>query len=616
MPRRASRVRGTNALSITQSGSVAGLRITNTGSGNSLLVEDAASTDTTPFVIDASGNVGIGSATPGSKLDIVGNQFTLTASDASKSVWLRVDGGGVDMASSLAPLFINDDSDEDVYLASGGGNVGIGTTTAASRLTVFGGGIDATGGSPSVHVVTDDVVGANIGLESLDTGGRHWLLNAAGTESAGAAAGSFEIFDMDATDSRLIIDTSGRVGIGSTAPAVALDVVGAVTATGVATATGFAPTANTATGNRLYLPTTNTLGLAINGAGEVQLTGTALSPVSSDGNALGTSTLMWSDLFLASGAVINFNNGDVTATHAANALAFAGASSGYTFDAGVGIGTTSVAASALLDMVSTAQGFLPPRMTEAQRDAIATPATGLVVYNTDDNTVDFYDGDSWEVVGPAVATVAADSLDFDDFMDAMALDASTSITADNAEVLSIVNTGSGNSFLVEDQASTDTTPFVIDASGNVGIGSATPAVKLDVAGTGRFVNTGSGDSFLVEDQASDTTPFVIAADGKVGIGTTAPGASLEVNTDVNGGILISNVDNDTQANSIRVGDENSGNNTFFVRSQGTNNDRTDMYISGSVGIGTDTPAVALDVAGAGDNDGNGCGHGYGLRPYR
>ena len=98
-----------------------------------------------------------------------------------------------------------------------------------------------------------------------------------------------------------------------------------MTATDVATATGFAPTASTATGNRLYLPAANTLGLAINGAGEVQLTGTALSPVTTDGNALGTSSLMWSDLFLASGAVINFNNGDVTATHAANALAFAGA---------------------------------------------------------------------------------------------------------------------------------------------------------------------------------------------------------------------------------------------------------------------------------------------------
>jgi hypothetical protein len=62
---------------------------------------------------------------------------------------------------------------------------------------------------------------------------------------------------------------------------------------------------------------------------------TAPTPTTSDAAALGTSSVMWSDLFLASGAVINFNNGDVTATHSANTLAFAGASSGYTFDAQV-----------------------------------------------------------------------------------------------------------------------------------------------------------------------------------------------------------------------------------------------------------------------------------------
>lgn len=58
-----------------------------------------------------------------------------------------------------------------------------------------------------------------------------------------------------------------------------------------------------------------------------------LLPVTSDAAALGNSTLMWSDVFLAAGGVVNWNNGDVLATHAANALAFTGASSGYSFDA-------------------------------------------------------------------------------------------------------------------------------------------------------------------------------------------------------------------------------------------------------------------------------------------
>lgn len=60
-----------------------------------------------------------------------------------------------------------------------------------------------------------------------------------------------------------------------------------------------------------------------------------LSPVANDGGALGTTALKWSDVFLASGAVVDFNSGDVTVTHSANALAFAGAASGYSFDASV-----------------------------------------------------------------------------------------------------------------------------------------------------------------------------------------------------------------------------------------------------------------------------------------
>jgi hypothetical protein len=66
--------------------------------------------------------------------------------------------------------------------------------------------------------------------------------------------------------------------------------------------------------------------------------------------------------------------------------------------------------------------------------------------------------------------------------------------------LTITNTGTGNSFVVEDSASTDSSPFLIDASGNVGIGTSTPTTKLNIEGgadstTGimtRFTNPSSG----------------------------------------------------------------------------------------------------------------------------
>ncbi|MFN9112182.1 MAG: beta strand repeat-containing protein [Bacteroidota bacterium] len=57
-----------------------------------------------------------------------------------------------------------------------------------------------------------------------------------------------------------------------------------------------------------------------------------------------------------------------------------------TFRSGsVGIGTSAPNASAALDVTSTTQGVLFPRMTTTQRNAIATPADGLVIYNTTDN---------------------------------------------------------------------------------------------------------------------------------------------------------------------------------------------------------------------------------------
>ena len=68
----------------------------------------------------------------------------------------------------------------------------------------------------------------------------------------------------------------------------------------------------------------NNINFYANNAKEMVLSENALTPGTSDGTALGTTSLMWSDLFLASGSVINFNNGDVTLTHSSNTLTVAG----------------------------------------------------------------------------------------------------------------------------------------------------------------------------------------------------------------------------------------------------------------------------------------------------
>jgi len=65
-------------------------------------------------------------------------------------------------------------------------------------------------------------------------------------------------------------------------------------------------------------------------------------------------------------------------------------------------GTNSPDTSALLELSSTTSGFLKPRLTTVQRDAIATPATGLEIYNTTTGEPEFYNGSAWEA---AVANI-------------------------------------------------------------------------------------------------------------------------------------------------------------------------------------------------------------------
>jgi uncharacterized protein (TIGR02145 family) len=73
---------------------------------------------------------------------------------------------------------------------------------------------------------------------------------------------------------------------------------------------------------------------------------------------------------------------------------------------GVGINETGAAPdeSAILDASSTTKGFLLPRMSEAERDAIVNPAEGLMVYCTDCGELQIYMGSTWLGLSAGPAT--------------------------------------------------------------------------------------------------------------------------------------------------------------------------------------------------------------------
>lgn len=80
-------------------------------------------------------------------------------------------------------------------------------------------------------------------------------------------------------------------------------------------------------------------------------------------------------------------------------LLFIAVSFTFTLNAQVGIGNATPNSSAMLDVTSTTKGLLTPRMTAVQRAAISSPATGLIVYQTDGIAgFYYYTGGAWVVL--------------------------------------------------------------------------------------------------------------------------------------------------------------------------------------------------------------------------
>src|SRR5688572_20817827 len=216
----------------------------------------------------------------------------------------------------------------------------------------------------------------------------------------------------------------------------------------------------------------------------------------------------------------------------------------------VGIGTTSPNASALLDLNSTTRGLLLPRLNNTQMFGIQSPASGLVVFNTNYNELYHYNGTSWH---------------------------------------SIIN----SSYWIRPLAYRD---LMGNSSDSVGIGVLIPTRRLDVNGTARVRGT------LTADGTIDATTLI--ASNNLVAGTALVNGSLQTNGEMvindASAILQMKVSGENKGfmqlngNDLRIG-TNSGNDNgkFVIRTNGA--DRVSVDEDGVLNI---TNKITSDQTGS------------------
>jgi hypothetical protein len=255
---------------------------------------------------------------------------------------------------------------------------------------------------------------------------------------------------------------------------------------------------------------------------------------------------------------------------------------------------------------STTRGFLKPRMTTAQRDAIVTPAAGLSIYNTTTNTQDYYNGTSWVQLQPTITSPITGSGTANyvpKFTGTSSI--GDSLIYDNGTNVGIGTTSATNGKLV---VKNNTFQFIAEPTdattyGYLGIGQFTNGAFIGtIAGT----NTASD---LLRLGTSGTERMRITSSGDVGIGTTSPSAKLNVSGDIHIGDYGSAV--------ARILDFRTSNSLFTITTDGTsgalgttisyswaNGGQGDLKFNnaggevmrlsstGNVGINTTTPSLA------------------------
>ncbi len=249
----------------------------NIVAGNSRSLNLAGGTGT-DLTITSAGNVGIGTTTPGAKLEVSGNirttvdnalpNFVMDSSGSgdnwtSQGAYISLGESGALGSASLHLTYIGNGTS---YIGSGAvtagvpaqsylrfaydskniytdsnlqnaatgnsyfmGNLGIGTTTPNTKLQIANAGAASTSGQDTLKltgILNAGVVGSGPVLRFTDSNGTSNMASVRGyTFGAGATGLAFET-GWTANAVRMVIDNSGNVGIGTTTPATRLTVIG------------------------------------------------------------------------------------------------------------------------------------------------------------------------------------------------------------------------------------------------------------------------------------------------------------------------------------------------------------------------------------------------------
>ncbi|MEY3402905.1 MAG: YapH protein, partial [Cyanobacteriota bacterium] len=354
---------GTNAPARTLH--VAGtMRLTgSTGTGTTLMARDANG-DISAVGFDS--NLTLTNNT----LRYIGSAVTGTGAPTGVAFW--------DTSSSIS-------SDNRLYWDNTTKRLGIGTSSPNQTLEVAG-TMRLTGstGTPITLMgrnTSGDISKIDVGAGLSLVGDDLVVLTATGITGSGTATqiAFFSGSTVIRSDSNLYWDnTNKRVGIATTSPITPLDVRGK-------SAFGDSNITSSNTERALNLIGADAV-MRILRISANSVTASPAFELMHRTTANGTNTVFY-DFYVSSSGFFIRNR---LATPAPGVERIAIDSSGRVL-----FGGASFTSSAAMQVSSTTGGFLPPKVTTTQRDAIGSPVSGLMVYNTSTNQMQFYNGSSW-----------------------------------------------------------------------------------------------------------------------------------------------------------------------------------------------------------------------------